>query len=267
MEGKYGFQALLLSYFSNEKSGAQELRKRLNTKDLRISEIGLTYRTANHWEENGLITNHRRKKSGWRLFSRMDLIWCMIIKELRQFGVPLETIKVAKKHLFKPMEKDRFTEKELEKPGSELEYYSILTMQRFFIYIIVFNTGEATIVFEDDIGEAQKEFGKDNFISINLNNITSKWLFPFPTVYYSGKGLFEEELEIIEQIRNGEFSKITIKLKSGRIKMFTGEEIVKNEIEINKIINKSDFQDITFKKRDGKIVHAKREDIHKVTEQ
>jgi DNA-binding transcriptional MerR regulator len=72
-----------------------------------ISEIGITHRWITHWDNQGLIDNHR-EGTEWRRFSFIEYIWLRIIVRLREFNLPLAAIKRVKKFLWAPVAKQDF---------------------------------------------------------------------------------------------------------------------------------------------------------------
>ena len=57
----------------------------------------LSYRQINDWERRGLISEDRKRGSGWRRFSPRDLFALMICAEIRhRFGVPVERLRFVR---------------------------------------------------------------------------------------------------------------------------------------------------------------------------
>lgn len=79
-----------------------ELLDRLLQKSFIGTDTGLPYRTINHWENVGLIDNDRSEARSWRRFSFVEFIWIKMIDEMRKAGLPVETIKAVRGHLFRP---------------------------------------------------------------------------------------------------------------------------------------------------------------------
>ena len=63
-----------------------------------ISDINIEHRTILHWEKEELID--KQESSGWRRYSFCDYIWIRMLREMRDFGVPISTLKTLKKELF-----------------------------------------------------------------------------------------------------------------------------------------------------------------------
>ena len=68
-----------------------------------MKDIGVTPRVFNHWIAVGLVTN-KFKVGDYRFkFSFVELIWFNIVKELRNFGFPINGIKEVYKNMMEPV--------------------------------------------------------------------------------------------------------------------------------------------------------------------
>jgi DNA-binding transcriptional MerR regulator len=93
-------QENLLKGFQTDYWGTSKLMIELVLPRFTIGEIGITHRWITHWDKEGLIDN-RREGVDWRRFSFVEYIWLRIIARLRDFNMPLSSIKQVKKFLFK----------------------------------------------------------------------------------------------------------------------------------------------------------------------
>ncbi|MBM3284870.1 MAG: MerR family transcriptional regulator [Candidatus Aminicenantes bacterium] len=55
--------------------------------------VGLSPRTIKHWEDKGIIEPDMRTEGGFRLYSRVFVYLCELIRDLQLFGYTLEEIK------------------------------------------------------------------------------------------------------------------------------------------------------------------------------
>lgn len=102
-----------MSYFIDtmlETKNPEELFRMIDeTEELKLGkqfimkDIGLTSRVFNHWITTGLVTNTSKAGDYRYEFSFIELIWFNIVKELREYGFPLEIIKVVYKTLMEPI--------------------------------------------------------------------------------------------------------------------------------------------------------------------
>ncbi|MBC7187649.1 MAG: MerR family transcriptional regulator [Calditrichaeota bacterium] len=58
-------------------------------------KTGLNARTIKYWEERGILQPDARSTGGFRLYSRVYVYLCNLIKDLQNFGYSLEEIKEA----------------------------------------------------------------------------------------------------------------------------------------------------------------------------
>jgi len=68
-------------------------------KKLGVRDIGIPYRSANHWDSEGLFLEANRREGQWHKFSLLDYLWIKMIKELREWGISFESIKTVKETL------------------------------------------------------------------------------------------------------------------------------------------------------------------------
>ena len=80
--------------------GGKTLLEDSRRRRFELKDTEQTYRTINHWCKMGLIDDSRTNTQGWRKFSIVELALISIISTLRNFGIPLGTIKVVKEKLF-----------------------------------------------------------------------------------------------------------------------------------------------------------------------
>ncbi len=211
-----------------------------------ISDVGITHRWITHWDDVGLI-DQKRENGSWRRFSFLEYVWLRIIVELRNFKVPLETIKKLKGNLFQPIQLPiDETLKELQERGDivlpewltkemiEENMQEAMEMQTGFLFsvlnaiksrkpmcLLISLDGQFEILdlTNPTITELTTELlfllvERRNFISINIQNILQE--------FYSNDKIRKEviesimilspkEKELLEYIRNEDFKEILIK--------------------------------------------------------
>jgi len=69
-----------------------------------LKDISISTRVMNHWDAKGLIPDSSRNKGGPYTFNFIELIWLHIVKELREYGYPLENIKEVSFYLTTPFD-------------------------------------------------------------------------------------------------------------------------------------------------------------------
>lgn len=82
--------------------------KGLREKIHSLGNVEASYRQINHWEEMGLLEDDRTVAGkGWRKFSFYDMTYILILKKLRQMGMPIEKLRKTKESLFAPVVEKR----------------------------------------------------------------------------------------------------------------------------------------------------------------
>ena len=57
-------------------------------------QSGVSPRTIKHWEDKGILVPDMRSEGGFRLYSKVFVFLCQLIRDLQLFGYSLEDIKV-----------------------------------------------------------------------------------------------------------------------------------------------------------------------------
>ncbi len=68
-----------------------------------LSDIGLTAKTAFDWSNAGLYLRERKSKSR-RKYNGVEYVWLRLVKELREFGLPIQSILNLKTDLLTEMD-------------------------------------------------------------------------------------------------------------------------------------------------------------------
>lgn len=66
-------------------------------------DIGVTYRTINHWDDEGLVADHREEGQRWRRFHFVDFVWLKLLDQFRVMGLPIEDCREAMRVFLDPM--------------------------------------------------------------------------------------------------------------------------------------------------------------------
>jgi hypothetical protein len=239
----------------------------LNFKRFTVSNTPLSYRKVNSLDSDNLLGTKRENTLGWRKFSYKELVYFEIIFELKKFGVKQDKLRDLYESFFKEPSTDKKQPDLISKNDSEMAI------------TLVFRGVEITLVFYAD----GKMFFCDNphliriessspQIRMSLNKIVNHLhkqldFDQIRTVQNYGNYIFEnfslttsKEKEILNLIRNNEYSSIEIKKKDGEVLMVHVEHVISKKININeimKIINLKKYATILITKRDGKIVNHK----------
>lgn len=68
----------------------------LRSQYITAGNTSFGYRTINHWEEKGLISNSRNTGKGWRKFCISEITFLAFADELRQIGYSIDLLKKVK---------------------------------------------------------------------------------------------------------------------------------------------------------------------------
>jgi DNA-binding transcriptional MerR regulator len=249
----------------------------LNKKRFKVSDTLLTYRQVNSLDTDKLLATDRKVKKGWRKFSFKELVYVLIVKELKKFGLKHEQLKKLWEAFFKQPAKNRIKGIEINRFIGELCIGC--TFGQVEIKVAINSEGE--IVFYDpphsivlDITSTSKPL-----IVIRLNDIVNELLKkmgkePIPISQSLSQNILDnvknvKEEELLKIINNKTFSVIKIKKKNGEIDTVYAERINEPNAKITaqdliKIINSKDFQTVTATKTNGIIVKYKTEETYKL---
>lgn len=219
----------------------------LNVKSHPLPEImKLTYRKVENWIDNGLLFPKQEVEGEWKTYSKLDIIWIHCLNTLRDFGLPISTLKIVRQSLSVP---DVL-------PGSEysaLQFY----MHRFEArrdkcFLVVFSDGLTYPLSMQEFVSFSQELAFDHtsFVAIDLFEIFSKFylsiadpesrepLLPEPVGGYMKKRFIAvslEEMETIILLRDQSLKQMTVTKRSDKKR---GIE----EWDLERIFSKTDGQ-------------------------
>ncbi len=266
---------LLIKYLeANEKYKIQEF---VNRKIFTVSDTPLTYRQINTLDADKLLSNDRQDKKTWRKFSYKELVYVLIVSELKNFGFKHEQLKQLWQSFFSEP-KANIGEIAINRSIGETAIGCVFGE----VEIILCVDNEGRVVFYDptlyslfyQTSKPQIQIVLNNIVN-NLNlktgkkEIPVKWSLQEDVLRGMKHDLSIKEEELLRIIRNVEYNAIKVKKKDGEISLVYAE---KNRAEKNgtttqdliEMLNTKDFQDISIVKRDGKIVNYKVEETIKL---
>ncbi len=244
-------------YFQNLRSN--KISKVLNDSERKVKLNSVTYRQLNSWEEQDLLTIKRKDKS-WRKFSIMEAVWLKIVSELREFGLPIEKIKVAKESL-------SFLNKKCGVEMPFLEFFTAFAIGgKMPVLLLVFLDGVAIPVSYMQYKVTKEVIGVENHIQINLNEMLQSF---FPNVdlkpnYQMQMPVSLEEMELLAFMRVKSFEKVEIFYNNGKMDTIEGMERVDASKMLSEIIRDQKYQKIELVLQDGNMVAVTRKVKHKI---
>lgn len=243
---KEAFDNGFYEYFKNRKQN--RISDILNNKERNIKFKTISYRELNSWEKAGLLTIEREERE-WRRFSIVDAIWVKLIKELRVFGMSWKQLKVTKESL-------EFGSKKCGVAMPFLEFYTAFVIaQKMPVIIIVFKDGIAIPISVTQYRVAKETIGIDNHIQINLNDIIQGMVpeLDLKPVHNAGMQLHMDEMELLAFLRLGEYEKVEIKYKNGKIDLIEGTEREVSQ-KVHEVISQKCYEEIKIRKRDDGVI-------------
>lgn len=251
------FDSGFYTYFSDIENN--KISKVLNNRERNIKLDTVTYRQLNSWEKEGLL-NSQREGREWRRYNIIDAIWIRIIKELREFGLGWEQLKVTKQSM----------EFESEKCGVAmplLEFYTAFAIgNKMPVILLVFKDGVAVPANISQYKIAREFKSIENHLQINLNDILQSF---FPNVdlkpKYKGElPLDIDEMELLAFLRVANYEKIEVRYKNDKIDIIEGMERLKATRKIHDILKEQQFANIEVIQEGGKVVEYVRKTKKKI---
>ncbi|GAB3816559.1 hypothetical protein GCM10028895_11880 [Pontibacter rugosus] len=97
MKGKYF--AVDIPVYDSPGDYAMEILENLKYRQFTLKDAGITSRVHNNWRSLGIVPDS--EEDGKKLyFDFIQYLWLQIVKDLRRFGLPLETIAAVKDYMF-----------------------------------------------------------------------------------------------------------------------------------------------------------------------
>lgn len=234
-------------YFKN--TGQNKISLLLNSTDRNVKFDTVTYRQLNSWEKEGLLSVQREGRE-WRRFSIIDAIWVKLIKELREFGMSREQLKTTKKSF----------EFESERCGVAmpmLEFYTTFVIgAKMPVLVLIFKDGIAVPCSFTQYKVAKELVGIDNHIQISLNDLMQD-MFPdidLKPIHKADAPLHVDEMELLAFLRIGNYEKVEIFYKDGKMKTAEGMQRLDVSALVSDVIKEHKYQKIEVVVEDGKKV-------------
>lgn len=143
-----------------------ELITLINEPQYTVKAATASYRTINHWSEQGLLEDRRDgSEAGWRKLSFKDVLWLRILSELRAFGLPLTALKKTFDDLF--YVRGKRSDKKIE-----LAIALCQPPEPQPVFLVVFQDGMAEIASLADLKATDELVGYQHpYIRLNLNTL------------------------------------------------------------------------------------------------
>jgi DNA-binding transcriptional MerR regulator len=240
-----------MEYFKDIKNN--KISQVLNNTERNVKLSTVTYRQLNSWEEQGLLSNEREGR-GWRRFSIMDALWTKIIQELREFGLSWEKLKATKESL-------SFQSELCGVPMPMLEFYTAFAIgNKMPVLLLVFRDGVAVPANFTQYKVTQQVVGVENHLQLNLNAML-QGLFPNMDLkpnYKYEMPVDENEMELLAYLRIGDYEKVEVRYKNGKIDIIEGMERFKATKRLHDILKEQKYSIIEIIQADGEVIEYTR---------
>ena len=211
------FQVNFLGCFLNLNL---KFKTKLNHKQYSLSEPSVTPRVLHHWYQTGIISDRRTDGKGWSKFSFTELVWIKLIIRLREFGLGLDKIKIAKGDVSKYAAEDAGSMFPL------LDFYLLYARSyKHSVNLRIFEDGHLLLGREAELQNAQPhQFNGKNFLTLSLNQVVKEVIRKVSATH-----LLDPRAEVQQQLQRALASN-TIQIK--RI-VFEGHDRVINKAFLN----------------------------------
>jgi DNA-binding transcriptional MerR regulator len=235
---------------------------------------GLSYRQLNDWDERGAVPG-QRPVQGWRRFTPREVFVLMVCAEIRKkLGVPVARLRDVQKFMLQ--RNADHLRAAVELMGTlGVEVWLVTDLEETFIM-------GSELEFRDLVEHGFLSGDRERMlIWLHVNPLVNRLLscLKEPVELPSrGRGYeilrqlrehfgvqSREEFEVLQLIRSGDFEKIEVVLKNGKIRTLnTSRSFAEPEKEdLTALLRDHDFQTITLTKRDGEVVALRQSVPHK----
>lgn len=266
---------------ANEKYKLSEF---INRKAFRVADTPLTYRQVNSLDSDDLLGEKRDEERTWREFSPKEMVYILIVTELKKFGLEHRKLKDLWAAFFKEPNKPRAGSKMPEPHINKYVAETAIGIVFSQVEVILVVSSDGDIAFYDPANYALHHTHLMGlppvYIKLSLNSFVNQTLEmmkrkPFPVEWSISEEYVQsrvldvkpKEKELLEIIRNKNYTTVKIRKKDGDVSVIHAERSNGGDItekDILKLLKERDYQDIKITRRDGKLVNLKQEDTFKL---
>ena len=230
----------------------------LASLEFQLKDVPQSSRVIHNYEQLDLLMEKRESPGAWKKYSTEDVIWLHVVMALREFGVPIETLKKAKESIISLTYRNEKTKEE----------YAFLTslaaaafVDRFRYYLIFNNDGKCTPINSSKyMTDWVHEKTDVAYISIPLHSVISmihEEMYDEPL-----KGILVKEITISDQVfkilnilvSDNDYKELIIEYKDKqptRIKITKSVDVSK---KLEQVLSERQYIDIKVVKANGQKV-------------
>jgi len=235
---------------------------------------GLSYRQLNDWDSKGVLPASREEEANWRRFTPREVFAIMVCAEIRkQFGVPLESLRWVRAFMLQE--------------GADHFRTAVEMIATLGVGVYLLTDLEKTFNMDSELEFADlMQHGyflpqrPRAYIFLSLNHLVNRLLECLNEPIHlelHGRGhevmhrvreamtlANQEELEVLDLLREPGKKRITVQLKDGAIIRADVEgEVPVDELgsrakTVMKALEMGEYEKVTVTTREGKIVHVDR---------
>lgn len=219
----------------------------MNRPIFTAGQMPVSYRVLNHWDKAGLLPEGLISEGSWRKMTFVERVWVGVVAHMREFGVPLETIAKAKKHIL------RFDKK--CKGYVMFEYYisrAVSTTDDPYVFMLA--DGTADVGNLEEVEPNKLADGSMSMLVISLKSV----LKSLGEEAYTSKpliGLSEEEAKIVEALRVSGDDELLVKMRDGNVVETQTSKIKHGKQKLSDVMSElkkgNAYADVTIKLQDG----------------
>lgn len=196
-------------------------------------------RVLNNWQKEGIINFSPQDEGKWRKFNKVETIWLDIVSQLRDFGLPLSTIKLVKNQLFESSIKQ----------FSPFEYSIIHCILKEPIILLIYSDGKINLMplsqYNKQINIVHRAHLYINLFQLIVNVFpNNKFDAISPT---DGLKLSNKELKLLYYLRTGNYDWIKVNMRGGDIYLIEANRSIDPESKVADIIRNHSYQSIEIK--------------------
>ncbi len=243
--------------------------KFINKKQYRVGDTPLSYRQVNELDKEKLLKDERENEAGWRKFSFKELLFFTVASELKELGVENSMLRPLSKLFFRITRKDG-------SPHNTLDDVVCSVLAHIQV-VLTFNTKGQVIIYAAPYFELIGE-REDAFVYVNMNKIIEKLFKKLGKDYdftykstsdslldrlHGSLNLTEREQELVQQVRSGEYDRVEVVMKDGKMNVIRGTKVKRNPFtptDFAKMLADKRYAKITIQMEDGNVV------VHEVEE-
>ncbi len=223
-------EVLELNYLEAEEK--YRLKEFINKKMFRVADTPLTYRQVNVLDRDGLLGEETQQVTGtWREFSPKELIYILVVTELKKFGLEHKKLRPMWQAFFKEPDKppkgQSMPKPHINRGIAETAIGCVFGQVE--MTLVVSSEGEIAFFDPGNYATYDRLLGllPDAYIKLTLNDFVNEMLKmmkkePFPIKWSISEeyiksrllNLSDKEKGILEVIRNNDFQTVKLKKKN-----------------------------------------------------